>query len=388
MSPAAARTTAWRLVGGVVVLTSATPLAAAAGAAAVDGPAGPAWWAAPLLVGFAGAYAAALVAVVVGRRPDPAAAAMVLLGLAALLSQAVLVQLGVARQLLPGGHSTWPTYLAVAAVQTAAVLLRRVPQGWALAATAAVSAVVAAAGPLPPALPPGTGGRVLYAVVLALVASAVQYLARGLERVSGRLGSARGAVLRADAEAEAMALAEAERGRWEAAVHDDVLSALRAGAAARTPEEVSGAAAAATAALASIAAPPATLTVVAALAAAQVGAAARGAHGDVEVELTSGSGALPGRVVEALADATAELMRNTAHHNPPGVRARVRGHLDAGGAHVVVSDDGTGFDPDRLPAGRLGIRVSVVGRLRSVGGEAVVTSGPRRGTSVELRWPR
>ncbi|TNM59498.1 ATP-binding protein [Streptomyces sp. NP160] len=388
MSPAAARTTARRLVGTVVVLTGASPAAAAAGSLALDGPTGPLWWAVPLLACFTLAHVAAVVAVVRGTSPDPAAAAFVVVGLLTAVSQAALLGAGLALPDPAVGHGPWPAYVVATATQACAVLARNAPRSWGLLATTAFSALVAAVTPVPPPLPQGgAAASVVYGAVLALVAATVYYLARGLEQTTGRVGAARGAVLRADAEAEAMALAEAERGRWEAAVHDDVLTALRAGASAETQREVRDAAAAASAALVSIAAAPATLTVGSALAAQQVAAAARGAFDRAVVELSSTPGALPGRVVEAVADATAELMRNTVHHNPPGVRARVHGHLGEAGARVVVSDDGGGFDTGALPTGRLGIRVSVVGRMRSVGGDADVTSS-RRGTTVELRWPR
>lgn len=388
MSPAAARTTARRLVGVVVVLTSATPLAAAAGAVALDGPAGPLWWAVPLLAAFAGALGAAVLALVRGTSPDPPAAALVAVGAVTTLSQAALLSAGLVQTDPAPTRGAWSAYVLAASVQASAVLARNAPRGWGVALPTASSALVAATAPPPPPLPQqDVTAQVLYGTVLALIAASMYYLARGLEQTTGRVGAVRGAALRADAEAEALALAEAERGRWEAAVHDDVLTALRAGAAARTDEEVRAASAAASAALRSIAAEPTTLTVGTALAAQQVGAAARGAFDAAVVDVTSEPGSLPGRVVEALADATAELMRNTVHHNPAGVRARVHGHLHQERIRVVVSDDGGGFDADALPTGRLGIRVSVVGRMRSVGGEADVSSS-RRGTTVELRWPR
>lgn len=388
MSPAAARTTARRLVGAVVLLTNATPLLAVAGTLALDGPVGPLWWAVPLLVAFVAALAAAAVALVRGASPDLPAAALVAVGLLAAVSYAALLRTGAAEGSPSATHGAWPVYLMISATQAGAVLARNAPRAWGVVGTGVSSALVATAGPPPPPLlQDGVAARVVYGLVLALVAGSVYYLARGLEQTTGRVSEARGAVLRANAEAEALALAEGERGRWEAAVHDDVLTALRAGAAATTEREVREAAAAASAALVSIAAPPATLTVGTALAAQQVAAAARGAFDAASVELASDPGTLPGRVVEALADATAELMRNTVHHNPPGVRARVHGRLADEDARVVVSDDGGGFDAGALPTGRLGIRVSVVGRMRSVGGDADVTSSGR-GTTVELRWPR
>ena len=58
---------------------------------------------------------------------------------------------------------------------------------------------------------------------------------------------------------------------------------------------------------------------------------------------------------------------------------------------VTIRDDGPGFPDGRLTeaaaAGRLGISHSISGRLRDLGGSAVV-SWPDEGTEVELRLPR
>jgi hypothetical protein len=59
---------------------------------------------------------------------------------------------------------------------------------------------------------------------------------------------------------------------------------------------------------------------------------------------------------------------------------------------VSVRDDGPGISEGRLAAaeheGRLGVAQSIRGRLRDLGGTAVVESVPGQGTEVELRLPR
>jgi signal transduction histidine kinase len=55
---------------------------------------------------------------------------------------------------------------------------------------------------------------------------------------------------------------------------------------------------------------------------------------------------------------------------------------------VFVRDRGPGFDPDTVPADRLGLRQSVVGRMARHGGRAIVTSEPGEGTEVQLEMPR
>ena len=52
-----------------------------------------------------------------------------------------------------------------------------------------------------------------------------------------------------------------------------------------------------------------------------------------------------------------------------------------------MRDRGAGFDADAVPAGRLGIRGSIVGRMARAGGIGVVASSPD-GTEVQLRLPR
>ena len=54
---------------------------------------------------------------------------------------------------------------------------------------------------------------------------------------------------------------------------------------------------------------------------------------------------------------------------------------------VMVADQGRGFDPEEVPADRLGLRMSVQHRLDAVGGTARVWSSPGEGTSVLLTIP-
>jgi signal transduction histidine kinase len=51
---------------------------------------------------------------------------------------------------------------------------------------------------------------------------------------------------------------------------------------------------------------------------------------------------------------------------------------------VFVRDRGPGFNPERLPADRRGVRESIVGRMERHGGRASITSGAGAGTEVEL----
>ena len=71
-------------------------------------------------------------------------------------------------------------------------------------------------------------------------------------------------------------------------------------------------------------------------------------------------------------------------------QATVFGECDEGQLIVSIRDDGEGFEPDAIfdaPGGRFGIAHSIVGRIRDLGGEVRIESGPGRGTEVELRVP-
>lgn len=90
-------------------------------------------------------------------------------------------------------------------------------------------------------------------------------------------------------------------------------------------------------------------------------------------------------VATALRLALVECVANVRH-------ARVR-HLDLMASVadtslvLVVLDEGQGFDQDRVPADRLGLRASVTERIAAVGGGVTIWTQPSQGTSVMLRVP-
>lgn len=99
---------------------------------------------------------------------------------------------------------------------------------------------------------------------------------------------------------------------------------------------------------------------------------------------------LPVETAGTLAAALTEAVRNSVRHAAAGsrpVRRTVTVTVGAGGLRVVMRDDGAGFDRSAVPADRLGIAVSIVGRMRQLpGGAAFVESAPGQGTTVTLVW--
>jgi signal transduction histidine kinase len=57
------------------------------------------------------------------------------------------------------------------------------------------------------------------------------------------------------------------------------------------------------------------------------------------------------------------------------------------GVSAFVRDRGAGFDLDAVPADRLGVRESVIGRMQRHGGRAVVRRVAAGGTEVMLELP-
>ncbi|QXN89559.1 ATP-binding protein [Nocardia iowensis] len=99
---------------------------------------------------------------------------------------------------------------------------------------------------------------------------------------------------------------------------------------------------------------------------------------------------LPVDAAGTIAAALTEAVRNSLRHaTVPGreVQRSVTVTISAGGIRVVFRDDGAGFDLSQVPADRLGISVSILGRMRQLaGGAGFVESQPGEGTTVTLVW--
>jgi len=53
---------------------------------------------------------------------------------------------------------------------------------------------------------------------------------------------------------------------------------------------------------------------------------------------------------------------------------------------IVVTDDGVGFRPSRVPKNRLGLRISIIDRVEAIGGRVFIDSRIGQGTSIILEW--
>lgn len=96
---------------------------------------------------------------------------------------------------------------------------------------------------------------------------------------------------------------------------------------------------------------------------------------------------VPPDALDALAGALRQALANSVAHAGPRARRTVRVTTGDGAIEVMVSDDGVGFDPGTVPPGRMGIAVSIVGRMRTLaGGNARIEARPGAGTTVKLTW--
>ncbi len=87
---------------------------------------------------------------------------------------------------------------------------------------------------------------------------------------------------------------------------------------------------------------------------------------------------------EALVQASREAMLNASRHG--GGTVSVYLEVADGGADVFVKDRGPGFDLSDVPEDRMGVRESIIGRMKRHGGTASIASTPD-GTEVRLGLP-
>ncbi len=101
----------------------------------------------------------------------------------------------------------------------------------------------------------------------------------------------------------------------------------------------------------------------------------------------AGGYALGPDVATALVNALRACLENVLRHS--GVTAaEVTITAVPDSVTVVVSDEGSGFDPTTVPNDRLGLRNSVVERIAAAGGTAKIWSSPGSGTSIVMRIPQ
>lgn len=103
-----------------------------------------------------------------------------------------------------------------------------------------------------------------------------------------------------------------------------------------------------------------------------------------EVEVVTVGDVAPGPAELAAVAATREAVTNAVRHAAPPVS--VYAEVGEGELEVFVRDRGAGFDLATIPPDRHGVRDSIVGRVRRVGGDARFRR-LAQGTEVHIRVP-
>lgn len=228
-------------------------------------------------------------------------------------------------------------------------------------------------------------GAMVFCLILVGVASGVVAAAARLDEVAER--ATRQAAIEAS-----LATRDREQSRINAIVHDDIMSVLLAASRTPAPVGLKERADEALEAIASLTAGeaerrPYSPEELVALLRATVSEIADDVAFRYQLSSTED---VPSDVVAALAEATAEATRNSLRHagriDDP-IRRAVAVTIEPGEVVVEVRDNGRGFSPRAVSQRRLGIRVSILERMRSLaGGDASVSSRPGAGTAVTLTW--
>jgi signal transduction histidine kinase len=101
----------------------------------------------------------------------------------------------------------------------------------------------------------------------------------------------------------------------------------------------------------------------------------------------SESATVPAAVAEAIVSAAVQAMVNSVNHaGGLDVPRSVEVRMGDDALSVAVTDEGRGFAMADIPSERLGVRISIIERVRTVGGTARIRSAPGKGTRVEVGW--
>lgn len=374
-----------RTVTLVTVISGVLLGAASVGTMVADAPYLPRWFTPAAIVVVFGGLAILTAITLVGRIP----VIRVAHGTYALLFLGVQVAwLPALQATMPEGLNPWVLEMATLGTVPAVIAWRAWLAWGYLLTTAVVVGVVrfVAAG----------GANVLdpllYTLLTISLAAVFTALAQVVMRDAKTIDEATARLRESVARTAATSARAHEQARLDALVHDEVMSTLYYASrdTGSLRESVRSQAAAALAQLEALrfGRAEATGDLDAGTLLARMRAVVRDASPDIEFTRFGYRAApVPLAVVEALAEATAEAVRNSLEHAPDAAHRAVNVVLSETGVEVIVQDDGRGFDPNDVQPHRLGIPLSIEGRLATLpGGVAHVSSRPGRGTVVALGW--
>ena len=248
--------------------------------------------------------------------------------------------------------------------------------------------------------------EILWSLVFTGVFLAVVLVAT---RTGRELDETREETYRTAANVAAASAREVEKERFDAIVHDRVIASLLAVRPGRPDERLAAQAASALDELARVPGPGDADTVTDVEVVRRIRLAAADISERFDVEVVGGQNtddqdpgdqdavevrraepaSYPVEVLDAVVEAMSESLRNVLRHAGDDAECAVIVQLASDALSMAVVDDGVGFDPESVAVGRLGIAVSIRGRLaRLPGGHARMHSRAGRGTTVQIRWER
>ncbi|MFF0818555.1 sensor histidine kinase [Rhodococcus sp. NPDC003318] len=235
-------------------------------------------------------------------------------------------------------------------------------------------------------------GSLLPAFAFSLTFTALFVGGAGMALRTGRvLDETREQTEAAAAAAAARRARSEERERFGALIHDSVISTFLVATSGRNPDVAADAAEAALTALDDLRGTPRAGQ---ALPAGEVvdtlRVTARDLDPGIGITVVGGAcGTVPAEVVRSLGAATTEALRNSVRHAGPHARRTVTLTVTDPEIRVEVRDTGCGFTRSEVAPHRLGIAVSILGRMDNLpGGSARVDSTPGDGTTVQMVWMR
>lgn len=116
----------------------------------------------------------------------------------------------------------------------------------------------------------------------------------------------------------------------------------------------------------------------------QIAAEVEDEHGK-PIEVVTVGDAHPSAQTDALLDATRQALVNAVTHGSEPVSLYCEATDTT--VEVFVRDHGEGFDIDAIPPDRLGIRESIIGRIKRRGGTVEIVSRAGWGTEVRMHMP-
>lgn len=225
----------------------------------------------------------------------------------------------------------------------------------------------------------------LFAGLIAALVMVLRYEAAKVDEANQVANLAAIALAKTDA-------IERERARLDALVHDTVLTTLLTSANANSEAQYSAAALLAEDAIIKLnsAAKESAGEEISfnSLFTALEVAIARQAK-DVEVQIEGSTDELvPGEVAAALTEATLQALANSLQHAGANVKRQVLLKGKKRGIKILVIDNGRGFRVARIPKNRLGVRLSIIGRIESVGGTVHIDSKIGVGATIIIEWDK